>query len=227
MGTQQSQPCVPTAVFDFDHTLTSRDSAAGFFIWLLSRSPLKLLIGAPVALLLSPLGLTPHTRRIALRFAVWWATFGCSHEQLRALARAHVVHVRALGGAFLRAEGRAQLWRHQSQGHAVVIATGAVEYLAQEILAQEDIHDVTVVGSSLRSFLGGMIADQHCHGERKLRMLQARGVSPPWNFVYSDSAADLPLLRAGTTQFVVNPTARTAAYLTGVLGPSATVVTWR
>src|ERR1700722_11185402 len=186
MGKQESQPCVPTAVFDFDHTLTNRDSAAGFFIWLLSRSPLKLLIGAPVTLLLSPLVLIPHTRSIALRFAVWWATFGRSHAQLRALARAHVVQVTARGGAFLRAEGRAQLCRHQSQGHAVVIATGAVEYLAQEILAQEGVHDVTVVGSSLRSFLGGMIADQHCHGERKLHMLQERGVSPPWSFTYSD-----------------------------------------
>ena len=227
MGKQESLPSVPTAVFDFDHTLTNRDSAARFFLWLLCRSPLKLLLGAPVALLLSPLGLFPPTRRVPLRFAVWWATFGRSHAQLRALARAHVVQVTARGGSILRAAGRAQLLCHQSQGHAVVIATGAVEYLAQAILAQEEIHDVTVVGSSLRSFLGGMIADQHCYGERKIRMLQERGVRPPWNFAYSDSAADLPLLRAGTTQFLVNPSARTKAYLTGVLGPSASVVTWR
>ncbi len=227
MGKEEIVPPVPIAVFDFDHTLTSRDSAAGFFIWLLCRSPLRLLIAVPVTLLLSPLGLGAHTRGIPLRFAVWLATFGRSHEQLRALARAHVVQATARGGSFLRAEGRAQLLHHQAQGHAVVIATGALEYLAQEILAKEDIHDVTVVGSSLRRFLGGMIADQHCYGDQKICMLRERGVNPPWNFAYSDSAADLPLLRAGTTQFVVNPTDRTAAYLKGVLGASATVVTWR
>jgi phosphatidylglycerophosphatase C len=217
----------PTAVFDFDHTLTTWDTAGRFFLWLLSRRPHKLLLGAPFALLLAPLAVFRRTRAIPLRFVVWVATFGHSHEQLRALARAHVVHVTAGGESFLRAAGRAQLISHQSQGHIVVIATGALEYLAQEILLHEDIHEVTVVGSSLRSFLGGMIADQHCYGGRKIGMLQERGFRPPWTFTYSDSEADLPLLSAGTTQFLVNPTKKTAAYLLGILGPSATVVTWR
>jgi phosphatidylglycerophosphatase C len=220
-------PSAPTAVFDFDHTLTSWDTAARFFVWLLRRSPLKLLIGAPVALLLIPFAPFRRTRKIPLRFAVWLATFGRSHEQLRALAVAHIAQVTAGGGSFLREAGRAQIGFHQSQGHTVVIATGALEYLAREILANEGIGEVTVVGSSMRSFLGGMIADQHCHGHRKVHMLQECGIRPPWSFVYSDSESDLPLLRAGTTQFVVNPTPRAAAYLIPMLGRSATVVTWR
>jgi phosphatidylglycerophosphatase C len=220
-------PAVPTAVFDFDHTLTSWDTAGRFFVWLLRRSPLKLLFGAPVALLLVPFAAFRRTRKIPLRFAVWLATFGRSHEQLRALAVAHIVQVTARGGSFLREAGRAQIVFHQSQGHTVVIATGALEYLVREILANEGIGEVTVVGSSMRGFLGGMIADQHCYGDRKVRMLEERGIRAPWSFVYSDSESDLPLLRAGTTQFVVNPTPRAAAYLIPVLGGSATVVTWR
>jgi phosphatidylglycerophosphatase C len=220
-------PAAPTAVFDFDHTLTRQDTAAGFFVWLLCRSPIKLLLGTPAALLLGPLAAFRSTRKVPLRFAVWLATFGRSHAQLAALARVHVRQVTAQRGPFLRAAGRAQLLSHHSQGHTVVIATGALEYLVQEILANEDIRGVTIVGSTLRRFLGGMIADQHCYGARKIPMLQARGFTPPWTFTYSDSEADLPLLRAGTTQFLVNPTDQAAAYLVPILGASATVVTWR
>jgi len=221
------QASAPTAVFDFDHTLTSWDTAARFFVWLLRRSPLRLLIGAPVALLLGPFAAFRRTRRVPLRFAVWLATFGRGHEQLRALAVRHIAQVTADGERFLREEARAQVISHQSHGHTVVIVTGALEYLAREILANAGIENVTVVGSSLRSFLGGMIADQHCFGERKIPMLRERGIDPPWSFVYSDSEADLPLLRAGSRQFLVNPTARTAAYLIPILGRSATVVRWR
>jgi phosphatidylglycerophosphatase C len=217
----------PTAVFDFDHTLTSWDSAARFFVWLLRRSPSRLLAGAPIALLLSPFAAFRRTRKIPVRFAVWLATFGRSHEQLHGLAIEHIAQVTAGGGSFLRADARAQIISHQSQGHTVVIATGALEYLAREILVDEGIGDVTVVGSSLRSFLGGMIADQHCVGEQKIRMLRERGFDPPWTCTYSDHESDLPLLRAGTRQFLVNPTARTMAYLIPILGGSATVVRWR
>jgi len=215
------------AVFDFDHTLTHWDTAARFFGWLLRRNPLKVLIGAPVALLLSPLAVSRRTRGIPLRSAVWLATLGHSEPQLQVLARLHIAQIVGRGGAMVRADARVQILWHQQQGHRVVVATGAPEYLAREILANEGIGDLTVVGSSLRSFLGGMIADQHCYGERKIPMLATRGIRPPWAFVYSDHESDLPLLRAGTRQFLVNPTPKTAAYLLPILGFSATVVRWR
>jgi phosphoserine phosphatase len=80
---------------------------------------------------------------------------------------------------------------------------------------------------SMRRVLGGMVVNRHCYGTHKIPMLQERGFEPPWAFVYSDHEADLPLLRAGIRQFVVNPKPRTAARLMAVLGPSAAVVTWR
>jgi phosphatidylglycerophosphatase C len=217
----------PTAVFDFDLTLTSWDTAARFFGWLLRRSPWKMLAGVPVALLVSPLAAFRPTRKGIIRGAAWWATFGCDHEQLRGLARLHVAEVKAREGSFLRQDGRRQIASHQAQGHTVVIATGALEILVCEILDAEGIRDVGVVGSSMRRFLGGMVARQHCYGARKITMLRERGFAPPWAFVYSDHEADLPLLRAGATQFVVNPKPRSAAQLLAELGSSACVVTWR
>jgi phosphatidylglycerophosphatase C len=218
---------VPVAIFDFDLTVTSWDTAARFFGWLLRRSPWKLLLGAPIALLLSPLVAFRRTRRIPIRFAAWLATFGHDHEALRLLARAHIADISACGGKFLRQDARTQIEAHQSQGHTVVVATGALEYLARDILANEGIINVTVVGSSMRRMLGGMVVNRHCYGAHKIPMLQERGFEPPWAFVYSDHEADLPLLRAGTRQFLVNPKPQAAAYLLAVLGSSSTVVTWR
>jgi phosphatidylglycerophosphatase C len=106
-------------------------------------------------------------------------------------------------------------------------ATGALEDLAREILAHEGIVNVTVVGSSMRRWLGGMVVNQHCYGANKIPMMQERGFEPPWAMVYSDHEADLPLLRAGARQFVVNPKPRAAARLMAILGSSASVVTWR
>ncbi len=57
----------------------------------------------------------------------------------------------------------------------------------------------------MRSLLGGMVVHRHCYGAHKIPMLQERGFEPPWAFVYSDHETDLPLLRAGSRQFVVNP----------------------
>jgi phosphatidylglycerophosphatase C len=214
-------------VFDFDLTLTSWDTAARFFAWLLRRSPWKIVLGAPVALVISPLAMFRRTRRVPIRFAAWLATLGYDHEPLRALARAHIAEIIAQYGSFLRRDGRTQIEAHLSQGHTVVVATGALEDLAREILAHEGIVNVTVVGSSMRRWLGGMVVNQHCYGANKIPMMQERGFEPPWAMVYSDHEADLPLLRAGARQFVVNPKPRAAARLMAILGSSASVVTWR
>jgi phosphatidylglycerophosphatase C len=218
---------VVIAVFDFDLTLTSWDTATRFFAWLLRRSPWKIVLGAVLALLLGPFAIFRRTRRVPIRFAAWLATFGYSHEELKALAQEHIGEISRSGGSFLRRDARAQIETHQSQGHTVVVATGAPEYLAGEILASEGINKVIVVGSSMRRVLGGMIVERHCYGTLKIAMLQERGFAPPWAFVYSDHETDLPLLQAGCRQFLVNPTPRTAARLRAVLGPSASVVSWR
>ncbi|HTC50664.1 MAG TPA: haloacid dehalogenase-like hydrolase [Steroidobacteraceae bacterium] len=218
---------MPIAVFDFDFTLTPCDTAARFFAWLLRRNPWKLVLGAPIAVLIIPLAAFRGTRRVPIRFGAWLATFGHGHESLRTLARAHVAEVRIRNGSLLRRDARLQIEAHQAQGHTVVVATGALEYLAQDILAGEGINGVVVVGSSMRTLLGGMVVNRHCYGAHKIPMLQERGFTPPWAFVYSDHLSDLPLLRAGSRQFLVNPKPRTAARLMALLGPSASLVTWR
>ena len=215
------------AVFDFDHTVTSWDTTGRFIGWLLRRSPWRLSVVALTAPLFAPLFLIRRTRKVPIHFSIWVATFGFSHEQLHALGRAHIAHIAGAGRMFVLQDARSRIAQHQAQGHEVVVATGSLEFLAREILASEGVRDVTIVGSSVRLYFGGMFVHQHCFAERKLHMLAARGFHPPWAFVYSDHEADLPLFHAGRERFVVNPQPTSAARIAASLGSAATILSWQ
>ena len=98
-----------------------------------------------------------------------------------------------------------ELKQHQLEGARIVIATGCVVPLAERICRHLGIADVEVVGSTLRRWSYGWVADRHCFGRRKVSMLRERGIER-WDAVYTDSAADLPLLTHGVRRYVVNPT---------------------
>jgi phosphatidylglycerophosphatase C len=215
------------AIFDFDHTLTTWDTAARFFSWLLRRSPWRMVVLLVAAPFIGPFLLVRRTRKIPIRFTVWLATFGVSEDDLAALAKQHVQSVLDAGEAFLLQQARSRVAHHQAAGHHVVIATGALEVLVREILCAEQVHDVTVVGSSLRPHLGGMVTNQHCYGLKKIPMLTQRGFAPPWAFVYTDHRDDLPILELGHERFIINPLPKCAAHLQAALGTSATYLSWR
>lgn len=215
------------ALFDFDHTLTDCDTAARFFRWLLLSSRWRLAVVVLALPVLGPLLAPRRTRRLPIRFAVWLATLGRSHGDLERLIARHVAEVGAAGGVFVRRDARECIARHLAQGHRVVVATGALEALAAHILAAEAIEGVSVVGSTLRRRFGGMVSEQHCFGERKIPMLAARGFAAPWDFVYSDHSADLPILSRGRACFLVNPRPACALRIAAVLGDAPTVLCWR
>ena len=214
------------AVFDFDHTITSIDTSAGFFIWLIRRNIGKLAIVLLALPLLGPLLLVRKTQKIPLRFGAWIATFWVSNQELQPLARTHVEYMHGKGYKFVRTDALAQINLHIEQGNLVVIATGSLEVLAIEILLAEGLAEVKVVGSTVRQFLGGMIVKAHCFGDRKIPMLQARGFSAPFAFAYSDHEADLPLLISAEQRYIVNPKRRSAEILSAELRESGVVLKW-
>jgi phosphatidylglycerophosphatase C len=214
------------AVFDFDHTITSWDTAARFFVWLIRRSPWKVSFALVALPVIGPLLAFRRTRKFPIRFGAWVATLGVLHDQLPVLARSHIRSVVARGENFVRSDARARVNDHLAQGHEVVVATGCLEVLAREILLAEGLSGVVVVGSSVRRHLGGMVVLEHCFGERKIPMLAARGFAEPWDFAYSDHQADLPMLLKGKQRYLVNPLPNCASVLTAALGETAKVVSW-
>jgi phosphatidylglycerophosphatase C len=214
------------AIFDFDHTLTSWDTGARFFRWLLLRSPWRMGLFLGVVPFIFPFFMARPARKYPVRFAVWVATLGISHDQLSCLAKSHVATVLDSGETFLLHEARARISQRHSLGHEVVIATGALEVLALEILLAEGVQDITIIGSTLRRFLNGMVVNQHCYGLKKVPMLCERGYSPPWAFVYSDHQDDLPILEQGNERYVINPRPDCATRICKALGASTTVLMW-
>ena len=218
-----SKPPVSVAVFDFDHTLTARDSFGLFCRWLLRRGAWRYGLAMLTLPVTGPMMLWRPTRRPSVQFIVWLATLGVRHERLPELISAHLVELREP----LLEQGLARLAQHRDDGHRVVIATGSLEHLCRAILAESGLGDVEVVGSSLRAQFGGLVADRHCHGEHKISMLTERGYPPPWDYVYTDSSADLPLLRQARAAYLIDPRPSCRARVQRALGRDLDVLTWR
>jgi phosphatidylglycerophosphatase C len=216
-----------TIVFDFDHTLTPWDSSERFFRWLLKRSPWRRALVIASIPFLAPLLLSKNTRNLPVKFAVWTATLGRSNNVVSALVKEHVAEIVARRQSLVLQDAIRQLNHHLTQGHRVVVATGSLEALARELLDQSGLAHIPLVGSSLKPFLSGMVAREHCYGHRKIMMLTERGYPPPWGATYTDHECDLPVMRQSVACFLVNPRPKAVRIVSDELSITPEVLLWR
>jgi phosphatidylglycerophosphatase C len=217
----------PVVVFDFDLTLTRWDTADRFFRWLLRREPWRMAVIVMVFPILGPLLLAKSTQRWPIWFAVWVATLGRSPDDLPALAQAHIRSLPQGHASVLLPDAVRQLQAHVAKGDRVVIATGCVDALAQALLSQAGLGHVTLVASTVRPFMGGLVRDQHCFGRNKIPMLTARGFAPPWSIAYTDHHADIPVLTLSAERFLISPKPECLARIEQALAGKPTVLAWR
>jgi phosphatidylglycerophosphatase C len=104
-------------------------------------------------------------------------------------------------------------------------ATGAPPELARAILGFVAHQDVPVIGTLVGPRLGGIGARRHCHHEEKMRMLREAGYGDI-EAAYSDSSADLPLLRAARRPVVVNPKPGRVEMFRRVLPAGTPILNW-
>jgi phosphatidylglycerophosphatase C len=195
----------PTLViFDLDHTLVHVDSFAGFCRGLILRTWWRAAATLLVLPLLAPLALFTRTRRAALSTCVWLGTVGLERGRLEELMDVYVAR-RFAGPGLVCAPAVEALLEHRAAGARVLLATGCEAGLAARVCRAIGAGELEVVGSALRPWCGGWIAREHCHGARKLALLQAQLACERWDCVYTDSAADLPILQHGLRRIVVNP----------------------
>ena len=195
----------PLVVFDFDHTLYDGDSGSHLFAWLIKRSWWRRVLALLLAPVFGPMVAFLPTRRVGISGFVWAGTVGLHRvRELDALIDAYVAgHVDDIRARLLPVALEV-FHAHRVRGDRVVVATGAPPELARAILAFVAHEDVPVVGTVAGPRLGAVVAARHCHNEEKMRMLRELG----WGDItaaYSDSSADLPLLRAARSPVVVNP----------------------
>lgn len=216
----------PTVVFDFDHTLYDGDSGSHLFAWLIRRSAWRTALALLAAPVFGPMVAFLPTRRHGISGFVWIGTVGLHQPRtLDVLIDRYVAHDRDGIRARLLPHALAVLHRHRSAGDRVVIATGAPPELARAILAFVAHEEVPVIGSAVGPRFGAVTATRHCHAEEKMRMLAEAGYATV-DIAYSDSSADLPLLKATRAPVVVNPKRGAVDMFRRVLPPGTPILNW-
>ncbi|MCD9027287.1 haloacid dehalogenase-like hydrolase [Luteimonas sp. BDR2-5] len=215
-----------TVVFDFDHTLYDGDSGTHLFKWLIRRSWWRIALALLVSPVFGPMIAFLPTRRYGISAFVWIGTIGLHSRGSLDRLIDHYVATHADGiRPRLLPVALDVLHAHREAGDRVVIATGAPPELARAILAFVAHETVPVIGTAVGPRLGAVIATRHCHAEEKMRMLRERGYGDI-DVAYSDSSADLPLLRAAKAPVVVNPKPGAVAMFRRVLPPGTPILNW-
>lgn len=216
----------PTVVFDFDHTLYDGDSGSHLFAWLIRRSVWRTALALLAAPVLGPMIAFLPTRRRGISGFVWIGTVGLRGPRtVDALIDRYVSHDVPGIRARLLPQALEVLHRHRSAGDRVVVATGAPPELARAILTFVAHEEVPVIGSAIGPRFGAVVATRHCHAEEKMRMLSEAGYATV-DIAYSDSSADLPLLKAARKPVVVNPKRDSVDMFRRVLPPGTPILNW-
>ena len=216
----------PAVVFDFDHTLYDGDSFGHVLGWLLKRNPARTAVALVATVVLGPMVAWLPLRRRGISGYVWIATFGLhGRRSFDALLDKYVSSHKDEIRERLLLVALEVFRNHREAGDRVVVATGAPPELARAILAFVAHEDVPVIGTAVGPRFGAVVATRHCHHEEKVRMLRERGYGEI-AAAYSDSSADLPLLKAARAPVVVNPKAKRVAMFRKVLPPGTPILNW-
>lgn len=216
----------PLVVFDFDHTLYDADSGSHLFGWLIRRAWWRYALALLVTPLAAPLIAFLPTRRHGISVYVWIGSVGMRGPAAFDAAIDRYVRENEDGiRRRLLPLGLTALRRHLQAGDRVLVATGAPPRLARAILAFAAHEDVPVIGTEVGPRLGGVGPRRHCHAEMKMTMLREAGYGDI-AVAYSDSSADLPLLRAARAPVVVNPKPGRIALFRRVLPPGTPILNW-
>jgi phosphatidylglycerophosphatase C len=214
-------------VFDFDHTLYDGDSGSHLFAWLIGRAWWRRLLALLIAPVFGPMIAFLPTRRRGISAFVWVGTLGMrTVAEFNAMTDRYVdVHVEAIKPRLLPIAFDV-LRRHREAGDRVIVATGAPPELARAILTFAGHGDLPVIGTQIGPKYGAIGAVRHCHHEMKMRMLADAGYGGPVDAAYSDSSADLPLLKAARKPVVVNPKVSRVEMFRKVLPPGTPILNW-
>ncbi len=185
------------AAFDFDGTVTDRDTLVPFLVRAFGRprvvATFALLAGTGLAYLLRRVSIDEFKRRVLRRLVA-----GVPAERLRALGPAHARAV----SSWVRADAQARIAWHREQGHRLVLVSSTLDLYLDEVGARLGFDDVLCsrleVGrddAGIERFTGAL-AGSDCTGAEKVRRLTALvgALAAHELHVYGDSAGDRELL---------------------------------
>jgi len=216
------------AVFDFDETLINTDVAYQFINAHIKRSKIRRIAFGMLMPVLLPFLLNPKSRIIAMSVILWCATFPTHGKHPADLFRTFAPRIRRapVNGRFYK-EGLDALIAHRRLGHRVLIISGSPQELVAAVLENELNPSVEVIGSQIVPCMGGLVYRHYCMRDGKIRLAREKGVlNGGWDYGYTDSAHDIPLLSHCRHRFLVNPSPRTIRKVKTALPERVTVLNW-
>lgn len=180
------------AVFDFDVTITTKDTFFPFLVCAFGR----------LRVYLTCMRLVPDALRVAVgisdrdRFKerIVWALFkGQSVEHLQEIANTHAVAIERL---FRPAALRRISW-HKGQGHRLVIVSASLDLYLTPVAKKLGFDDLLCTTLSRNHFVfDGYLEGANCRGPEKVRRLTTLlGDLAGFELhIYGDSSGDLEML---------------------------------
>jgi len=182
------------AAFDFDGTITDRDTLVPFLVLAFGRlrvaATFAALAETGLGYLLRRVSIDEFKRRVLRRLVA-----GASASRLRALGP---VHARALATR-LRPDALDRIAWHRARGHRLVIVSSTLDLYLSDVAAQLGFDDVLCSRLEARGDrFTGELEGADCTGPEKLRRLQALlgDLAAHELHAYGDSAGDRELLAA-------------------------------
>lgn len=225
-GTTSHNPSV--AVFDFDKTLIDGDVAYLFMNTAIKASKVRRMAAGMLVPVLLPFLLIRPGRIVAVSVMLWIATFPLRGKTARAVfgAFAPGVLLPPINVRFYN-DGLKALAAHRRLGHRLLIISGSPQELVRQVSQTVLERDIQIIGSRIVPFLGGLIYRRYCMGPDKIKLARELGVlDKVWDYGYSDSSWDIPLLARCRHRFLVNPDKKTIRRTKAALGGRVTILNW-
>ncbi|MEE4112370.1 MAG: haloacid dehalogenase-like hydrolase [Desulfobacteraceae bacterium] len=216
------------AVFDFDKTLIDGDVAYLFLNTAIKASKVRRMAAGMIMPMLLPFLLLRPGRIVAVSAMLWIATFPLRGRTARTIFGAFAAGVLSppMNARFYD-EGMKALAAHRRLGHRLLIISGSPQELVRQVARSVLERDIHIIGSQIVPFLGGLIYRSYCMGPDKIKLARKLGVlDKVWDYGYSDSAWDIPLLAHCRHRFLVNPDKKTIRRAKAALGSRVTILSW-
>ena len=190
-------------VFDFDGTLTTKDTLTAFIRFTHGR--IRLLLGFACHihwLLMMILGLYPNGKAKERVFSHFYK--GTTHEQFKEWGR----NFAKVAETMLNSETVKKLRQHQAEGHTVCVATASIDEWVRPVCERLGVSTLfaTRIEVSANGILTGRFLTPNCYGAQKVaRLLETFPQRQTYKlYAYGDSCGDQELLAFADESFRID-----------------------
>ncbi|GFD77137.1 hypothetical protein KUL113_65570 [Tenacibaculum sp. KUL113] len=121
-----------------------------------------------------------------------------------------------------------QLFLHSSNTDEVVVVSGASDWMVKAIFTHNHFPNVKFICSEETRFCGGIISKFHCYASRKVKRVRKLFDLEKYDLIigYSDSSADIPILKLCNKRYIVNPSPRCFKKFTRSFNKEMAILNW-